>query len=59
MEDNNRERDNEVVKMPTNHDEAHEMLSQVESLLDNFSIVSAGMPSSGMFGSVDQGFGFN
>lgn len=54
MEDNDDQRDNEIVAMPTDHDEAHEMLNKVEGLLDKFTVTSGRI-----YGSTDQGFGFN
>lgn len=54
MEDRNDKRRDEIVAMPTNNKEAHEMLDKVHSLLENFRIVGHGIS-----GSLDQGFAFN
>lgn len=53
MEDTDDQRDNEIVQMPTNHDEAHDMLNKVEGLLRNMKISGIGMS-----GNSGNGFGF-
>ena len=56
MEDTDDKRDNEIVKMPSTLEAAHEMLNVIEKLQNNFRISSS---DGGMSGSIDQGFSYN
>lgn len=53
MENPNDTRNNEIVKKPTNLGEAHQMLKDVESLMDQFRIVSPQMA-----GNFNEGFSY-
>jgi len=54
MENTDDNRRNEIIKQPQTLDEAHEMLNQAESLLNNLTITSPNVS-----GSVYLGFYFN
>ena len=56
MENTDDKRDNEIVHMPQNLDEAHEMLNQIESLQNNLRINSS---DGKMSGDMDNGFAYN
>ncbi len=53
MENTDDKRDNEIVPKPTNIEEAHQMLNQVESLMNEFRIVSPQMS-----GNFNEGFSY-
>ncbi len=53
MENTDDKRDNEIVPKPTNIEEAHQMLTQVESLMNEFRIVSPQMS-----GNFNEGFSY-
>lgn len=53
MEDPDDKRGNEIVKKPQTLDEAREMIKQVESLMNEFRIVSPNMA-----GNFDEGFSY-
>lgn len=54
MENPGDKRNNEIMKMPENEEEVHEMLKQAEKLLNNLSISSQNMA-----GNSSLGFSFN
>ena len=56
MENTDDKRNNEIVQMPTNLEEAEVMLARIQKLQDNFRINSSDV---GMSGDIDQGFSYN
>lgn len=56
MENTDDKRNNEIVQMPTNLEEAEVMLARIQKLQDNFRINSS---DGGMSGDIDQGFSYN
>ena len=56
MESTDNQRGDEIVKMPTDLNEAREMLARIQGLLDNFNISSS---NGSIAGNVDNGFTYN
>lgn len=56
MEDSDRKRDDEIVKMPETMEEARRMLDMVEALQNNLTISSS---DGAMAGDIDMGFSYS